>query len=83
MATGRDHLIVELARQRQVGQPVAMHVAHLLPPVAVFGAAEPVRKSLDSRPGHDGLPDPLARAHHAETILPPADPINKPTVGLL
>ena len=50
-STCSDYLIAELARQRQIRKPIAMHVAHLLPTVAVLGASEAVWTA--STPGHD------------------------------
>jgi hypothetical protein len=49
-AAGCDELVVQFARQRNVGQPVAMDVAHLFAPEAIFDAAESVRQRLHARP---------------------------------
>jgi hypothetical protein len=42
-ATGCNHFVVKLAWQREVGKAVAVHVAHFLSSVSIFGAAEPAR----------------------------------------
>jgi len=63
-ATSCDHLVANLARQGQVGQAVAVNVAHLSAAIPVFGAAEAVRYRFDSRPRGDSLPDPLTSSLH-------------------
>lgn len=63
-STCTDYLIAKLAGQRQIRKPIAMHVAHLLPTVAVLGAAEAVRNRLDSWPGNDCIPDQLTSSSH-------------------
>jgi hypothetical protein len=62
--TRRDHLVTQLARQRQVGQAVTVDVTHLLSAIPVFGATEAVRDRLDTGPRCDRLPDQLSSAGH-------------------
>src|SRR3989442_1452142 len=58
-STSSDDVVVQPARQRQIREAVAMHVAHLPAPIAVLDAAETVRSGVDSRPGTDRVPDQL------------------------
>ena len=62
--TGGDDLVMKSARQWEVGKPVAVHVAHFLPSVAILGPAEAVRGSLNTRPGGDRTADKLACSLH-------------------
>jgi hypothetical protein len=62
--TRSDHVVMKLARERKVGQAVAMDVAHLLPPIPIFRASEAVRKGFDSRPRHDRVSDAIAGSFH-------------------
>jgi hypothetical protein len=68
-ATRRDHLVTELARQRQVGQAVAVNVTHLLSAVSVFDAAEAVREGFHPGPGYDRFSDEFARSDHCNDTL--------------
>ena len=63
-AAGCDELVVQFARQGNIGQPVAVDVAHLFAPEAIFDAAESVRQRLHPRPGGDLFPDELSRVLH-------------------
>jgi len=45
-----NHLVTKLARHRQIGDPIAVHVAHLFSPIPVFGAAETMRQCFHARP---------------------------------
>lgn len=63
--TRGDHLVVELAGQGQVGEAIAMHMAHLLAPVPVFRTAETVGQGFYARPRCDRFSNQLARSRHA------------------
>jgi hypothetical protein len=60
---GRDHLVVELSRQRQVGQSVTVDVAHLLSPKAVLSATEAMIDGLHSGPRQDRPSNQVAGSH--------------------
>src|SRR5205807_2032682 len=64
----RASLIERLAWQRQVGETIAVHVAHLPATVAVLGAAETMRSSFDARPGRDHVPDQLTSPLHSSAL---------------
>ena len=49
-ATGRDQLVADSAREREVGDPVAVQVPELAAADAKLDAAEPVRSQLDVGP---------------------------------
>ena len=45
-----NHLIAKLARQGQIGEAIAVHMAHLFSAIPVFGAAETMWQGFDARP---------------------------------
>jgi len=62
--TSGDYFVVKLARQRKVGEAVAMDVTHLLLAIPILCTAEPMRKSFYSGPGRDRFVDPGSRSLH-------------------
>ena len=67
--TGCDDRVVKPARQREIGQPVAVDVPHLPAPDAVFDAAKTMRMGFDTRPRGDRLTDQLTCALHGHNII--------------
>jgi hypothetical protein len=65
-ATRGNHLVAELAWERQVGKAIAMDVAHLLAAIAVLGAAEAVRHRFHAGPRRDSFLDPITSTLHFE-----------------
>src|SRR5262249_43272185 len=73
-AAGRDQLVADPPRERQVGQAVAVQVAELLAAVAELDAAEAVRRRRPARPGRHLAPDRLAPAPPDAASAPAGPP---------
>ena len=61
-------LVVQLSRQWEVGEAIAVDVAHLLASIPVFDAAEPVRECLHPGPRRHPAADFLSGASHAPSF---------------